>query len=392
MDPQEWFNAGNSCFVDENYAEAVQAYSQGIEADGTIAAFYSNRAAAYIKLGKLNEAIEDANKALTLDAGSRMALFRKGVALFYAGEYNASRLTFQEGVDLEDKQKSHLSSVWRTWLRKAEAEASGSALPLKGLVSSSTGAVVVPQKQSQPAPVAAPPKPVEQAPAPKIQEITSEPPAPAPSAPPTGTSISGRTRIRHEWVQNERNVCVTIYAKGVTKDKAKIEFGKSRLSVSLSLGESGSEEWALELDPLFGEIDMDRCAVKYLPLKVEIDLAKAETGKTWSSLEKAQTGAENAPAKYPTSSTKKKDWSAIDREIEKELKADKPQGEEALNSLFREIYSKGDEETRRAMVKSFQTSGGTVLSTNWGEVAKADYEDKDRPTAPDGQKWGKWEH
>ncbi len=41
-----------------------------------------------------------------------------------------------------------------------------------------------------------------------------------------------------------------------------------------------------------------------------------------------------------------------------------------------------------AMVKSFQTSGGTVLSTNWSEVAQADYE-KDRQ-APEGQVWKKW--
>ena len=41
------------------------------------------------------------------------------------------------------------------------------------------------------------------------------------------------------------------------------------------------------------------------------------------------------------------------------------------------------------MVKSYQTSGGTVLSTNWGEVKAKDYE-KER-TAPSGQEWKTWE-
>lgn len=41
--------------------------------------------------------------------------------------------------------------------------------------------------------------------------------------------------------------------------------------------------------------------------------------------------------------------------------------------------------TRRAMIKSYQTSGGTVLSTNWKEVAEKDYE-KDR-VAPKGQEF-----
>ena len=34
------------------------------------------------------------------------------------------------------------------------------------------------------------------------------------------------------------------------------------------------------------------------------------------------------------------------------------------------------------MIKSFQTSGGTVLSTNWNEVKEKDYEGKDLPNTP----------
>merc|ERR1712039_11576 len=93
---------------------------------------------------------------------------------------------------------------------------------------------------------------------------------------------------------------------------------------------------------------------------------------------------------YPTSNKQKRDWSQIDREIDTELKNEKPAGDEALNKLFKEIYERADDETRRAMNKSFQTSGGTVLSTNWGEVSKADYEGKDRPTPPEGQEWKDW--
>jgi hypothetical protein len=47
-------------------------------------------------------------------------------------------------------------------------------------------------------------------------------------------------------------------------------------------------------------------------------------------------------------------------------------GDAALNKLFRELYAGADDDTRRAMVKSYTESGGTCLSTDWRSVgAKA---------------------
>lgn len=56
-------------------------------------------------------------------------------------------------------------------------------------------------------------------------------------------------------------------------------------------------------------------------------------------------------------------------------------------SVIQDIFSNGNEDQRRAMMKSFQESGGTVLSTNWDEVGKGPV----KGSAPPGQEMKKWD-
>lgn len=47
-----------------------------------------------------------------------------------------------------------------------------------------------------------------------------------------------------------------------------------------------------------------------------------------------------------------------------------------INSFFQKLYADADDDTRRAMMKSYQESNGTSLSTNWADVSKGKVETK----------------
>ncbi len=53
-------------------------------------------------------------------------------------------------------------------------------------------------------------------------------------------------------------------------------------------------------------------------------------------------------------------WDKLEHEVKLEEKDEKLEGEQALQKLFRDIYSGADEDTRRAMNKSFQVGVAAI--------------------------------
>ena len=113
----------NALFIDEMYVPALEAYSAAIQhgADGDAGAFAS-RAAAYLKLSKFTEALQDANTAIKLDARREVAYYRKGIACFSLDEFEAAKSAFERGLALMSEASGGDSRKYATWIRKCEIE------------------------------------------------------------------------------------------------------------------------------------------------------------------------------------------------------------------------------------------------------------------------------
>ena len=74
----EFKHEADALFVDEAYAEAVDAYTKAIATLSNNADVFSKRSAAYLKLNKFDDAARDAEKAIELDATLPMAYLRRG--------------------------------------------------------------------------------------------------------------------------------------------------------------------------------------------------------------------------------------------------------------------------------------------------------------------------
>ncbi|KAI0068222.1 SGS-domain-containing protein [Artomyces pyxidatus] len=194
--------------------------------------------------------------------------------------------------------------------------------------------------------------------------------------------------LRHEYYETDEKLTVSIFDRGADPEQVVVKFEPRSVSLRgpslfVVVYEHGGKK--LVLSPLKGQIDPNQSDFVVGKVKTELRLVKAAQGR-WGGLigdsPDPLASSSFVPSPVPekagtTLPQARKNWDKITTTV---LEAEKPKtsqedpnvnGDNTLNEFFQSLYGNADEDTRRAMIKSFQESGGTALSTNWSEVGKA---------------------
>lgn len=413
---------GAAAISASDFQAAVDHYTKAITINPQAVDYYIKRSTAYTRLSppKYAAAYNDSEIALML-ASKRakreliaQSQLRRGIALFGLQRWADAKQSFAWAKKLNEKD-----NVVKIWEVKVEGKLSSLAEndPARQADIKEIPDVELPKVEAK-----TPEQKTEGAAEIKEQGAPNGEKAGAAetalASPNEGLQMPiGKTR--HEWYETNDSVTVTLYAKGIPKDKTTIEFQKRSLALSFPLPGGSSFEFAL--DPLYAEIDESASASEIKPMKVVLTLKKAVTGQKWRSLEAKEpitivsakdkvdddvkravlgdTASNSAPS-YPTSSKSgPKNWDKVAQDLSQKPKKDGEAGKDdsdagleddyegdAVNGFFQQLYKNADADTRRAMMKSYQESNGTALSTNWAEVGKGPVE----TSPPEGMIARKW--
>lgn len=430
---------GASALERSDFPLAITHYTNAINTNPGAVIYYIKRSTAYTRLSPADHAaaLKDAEIAVVLayERGKRELLWqsqlRRAIALFGLGRWGDAQACFDRVAKLNKDERS-----LKIWFAKVEDK-------LKGLAEDDERGKTTLKEIPE---VDLPEQGVNKGKQKNDDgKAATSPESPDSKAEPEVVKTPA-SKIRHEWYQTPDHVIVTLFAKGVPKDKAKIDIQEKSLSISFPM--PNSSEFEFSLDPLYGLIKPSASSAKILSTKAEFSLKKSAAGEKWHSLEGSEitkpfepsenktddssstaairgavlAGKPSPPSTapvYPTSSkTGPKNWDKLASELTKKptkkkkgstildgkeedggkdggdddadddggAEDDDLDGSDPVQGFFQKIYKDADPDTKRAMIKSYQESNGTSLSTNWSEVVKGPVE----TSPPEGMVAKKW--
>ncbi|KAG2732935.1 hypothetical protein G9P44_003925 [Scheffersomyces stipitis] len=381
---------GDIAVGEKDFLGAIGAYSAAIKEDSNALQPYLKRANTYLKLKNYDQAKSDISVAYQI-ADSRGKREEMGLCYFRLGLIYYAEKKYKLAVTHFDKAIKYncVESTLQMWKTKAEYD-----LKKHPEVEEEDDESDIFDVDRAPVESTDAPK-VEEAASNKIEEIT----AGLDEKASTNIAVINKQaplkiKIRDDWYQSNNDVTITIYAKNVKEDKLQVLFKEK--SVAVSFPSSANSEYNYNLDPLYSQIDTDKSRYKVYGTKVEITLVK-KASKKWPTLEASGVEVEEvqdateeaedndevrkAALSYPSSSKKAVNWANF--KVNEDEEEDK--GE---NSFFTKLYEDVDDDTRRAMMKSYVQSNGTVLTTNWAEAKDKEFETSP-PEGMEAKQWGK---
>jgi suppressor of G2 allele of SKP1 len=400
---------GSTALDASNYEVAIKEYTSALKEMPNAVDYYLKRSTAYQRSSPphYEQALEDVELAvhLAVKRAKReligQAQLRRAILLFNMGNYADAEFILQFVKKYDEKNKT--LAIWESKI----------AQKLKALPEGDEARIV--KAKEVPEIKASEKKEVKEAiaQAPTAKVITQTPPS----------------QIKHDWYQSKDSVYFTLLAKGVPKELATIEIDEHSVThtpiltnsrsltvsqISISFPTQTGSTFTYSLDPLFAPIDAKASTSNITATKVELILKKQTPGRQWKSLEGIEAPAITDPSTnstedpirqavladatakppaYPTSSKHgPKNWDKLVDNLSKNKEDPGDVGDldddggDPTQAFFKQLYAGADEDTRRAINKSYQESGGTVLSTNWAEVGQKKVE----VSPPDGMEAKKW--
>lgn len=118
---------GNAAFRVKDFPIAIKHYSEAIKRNPTNPVAYSNRAAAYTKLGEFPMAMKDCDACLDIDGKYMKAWSRKGAIHFFMKEFHKCLDVYQKGLEIDPTSKEMRDGLLKTQQAIAARQSEGGA-------------------------------------------------------------------------------------------------------------------------------------------------------------------------------------------------------------------------------------------------------------------------